>query len=84
LGDSDQGAECVASTDNIYTQLVQYGFLSNLNGPFWSSSEINAGAAWLEFFYPPLVAFQYPYVTNIYGSVACVTQGNFSPSNKET
>ena len=76
LGDKFQGAGCNPNTNNIYSNLIQYGFLSNFNGPFWSSTEINAGASWLEFFYVPSIAWQYEYLTNFYSSVVCVTQGN--------
>ncbi|CAM2940052.1 protein with a bacterial immunoglobulin-like domain [Legionella steigerwaltii] len=76
LGDSLQGAGCNPNTDNIYSNLIQYGFLSNFNGPFWSATEITTGAAWLDFFYGPVIGYQYQYVTNFYASVACVTQGH--------
>jgi hypothetical protein len=77
LGDSLQSAGCKPNTDNIYSNLVQYGFLEQFNGPFWSSTEIQAGAAWLEFFYGPFFSYQYQYVSDFYASVACVTNKTY-------
>ncbi len=76
LGNSLQGADCHSNRSNIYNNLIQYGFLSNLNGPLWSSTEINAGAAWLEFYYGPIIAWQYEYLTDFYATVVCVTKGS--------
>lgn len=72
LGDSTQSAGCTPNTNNIYSNLVKYGFLANFIGPFWSSTEIQKGAAWLEFYFGPHFSYQYQYVTDFYANVACV------------
>ena len=84
LGNDLQGAGCATGTDNIYNNLIQYGFLTNFIGPFWSSTantdsnniEI-PGSAWLQFLYTSYIGFQYTYFTDFNASFACAAQGTY-------
>ncbi len=77
LGPAAEQADCAQKTANIVTNVVltPYG-LGDLSGAYWSSTEINAGTAWVQNFVQGDANAQLSMAKDFQLSVRCVRNSN--------